>query len=814
MKRKSSAMADSEVIKKTAIAPQNDIHFNPCITGPFGAKKRRSLSRENSNLSKKNVQHWLRLQEVHHRLKDCEDEEEKMDLYINFGDRLCDLNRFTDALCAYGQAFVIKNQNPELEQFNFENLFYFAQSIGKLTAKVQAQLQGQQQQQQQNQKRIEIDDGHKTDFFLIKAGEPSYDPLSCPFCFGVIVEPVTLPCGHTYCRSHVINTANPSLCIMCKAPWRRQEPRLICTPSGELQRQQTSPEEDLKKMATNTAVNTLVHKYWSNDLKVSDIRTKANKFFGSQKLKDAMKLYNEAFQIEASNVDYMTLGNRSITYLKMGQVKEALEDAEKAIEVRSDWPKGYLRKAMALRVMGSHNEAFKAFYDCLTLDGGQSRPAKLEVAKELFQLLKSSSVNVTSSSSKNVDLGRDSDGDESSCSQSDFLSSSNTSLSEIGDYKPSDLPQCLLELGSYLDYLGADRSQVLGEKYFPEWLLLFEQTMKLPCRPIDKNAIDATDFECPLCMRLLWNPTTTPCGHTFCKVCLDRVLDHNTCCPMCKSATLKSYLCERSEKNVTEFIEYVMKKFLKDEYEERRKIHEEEMQSSIKNQTGSNQIPVFVCTLSYPSISCPLHVFEPRYRLMIRRCMESGTRQFGMCGSLNNSPTPFADYGTMLEIRDIQFFEDGRSIVDCIGGRRFKVLERGIQDGYNTAKVDFLEDEPVDNEHIEELKQLHDDTLCETKNWFEGSADHIRSGIVNHYGGLPSTESNYWTLPNGPSWSWWILNILPVDPALKIKLLSITSLKKRLENIRRILKILEKAKKPRQQNNCSQQNIQNCSPSQ
>ena len=55
----------------------------------------------------------------------------------------------------------------------------------------------------------------------------------------------------------------------------------------------------------------------------------------------------------------------------------------------------------------------------------------------------------------------------------------------------------------------------------------------------------------------------------------------------------------------------------------------------------------------------------------------------------------------MLEIRDIQFFEDGRSIVDCIGGRRFQVLERSIQDGYNTAKVEFLQDEPIRQEQLE-----------------------------------------------------------------------------------------------------------------
>lgn len=45
----------------------------------------------------------------------------------------------------------------------------------------------------------------------------------------------------------------------------------------------------------------------------------------------------------------------------------------------------------------------------------------------------------------------------------------------------------------------------------------------------------------------------------------------------------------------------------------------------------TKNIPIFVCTMSFPGIPCPLHVFEPRYRLMIRRCQESGTRRFGMC---------------------------------------------------------------------------------------------------------------------------------------------------------------------------------------
>ena len=32
---------------------------------------------------------------------------------------------------------------------------------------------------------------------------------------------------------------------------------------------------------------------------------------------------------------------------------------------------------------------------------------------------------------------------------------------------------------------------------------------------------------------------------------------------------------------------------------------------------GRVQIPVFVCTMGFPAIPCPLHVFEPRYHLAI-----------------------------------------------------------------------------------------------------------------------------------------------------------------------------------------------------
>ena len=43
------------------------------------------------------------------------------------------------------------------------------------------------------------------------------------------------------------------------------------------------------------------------------------------------------------------------------------------------------------------------------------------------------------------------------------------------------------------------------------------------------------DFECILCLKLLFEPVTTPCGHTFCRGCYARAMDHNNKCPMCRT---------------------------------------------------------------------------------------------------------------------------------------------------------------------------------------------------------------------------------------------------------------------------------------
>ncbi|TUD19547.1 LON peptidase N-terminal domain and RING finger protein 1 [Bagarius yarrelli] len=86
--------------------------------------------------------------------------------------------------------------------------------------------------------------------------------------------------------------------------------------------------------------------------------------------------------------------------------------------------------------------------------------------------------------------------------------------------------------------------------------------------------------------------------------------------------------------------------------------------------------------MAYPTVPCPLHVFEPRYRLMIRRCMETGTRQFGMC--ISDVHRGFADFGCMLHIRNVHFLPDGRSVANKL---RTKTLKNTLNPVWNETLI-------------------------------------------------------------------------------------------------------------------------------
>ena len=37
-------------------------------------------------------------------------------------------------------------------------------------------------------------------------------------------------------------------------------------------------------------------------------------------------------------------------------------------------------------------------------------------------------------------------------------------------------------------------------------------------------------------------------------------------------------------------------------------------------------------------------------------------------------------------------------------------------------------------------------------------------------GAMPALEKDYWSLPSGPAWTWWVLAILPLDSQAQVTL--------------------------------------------
>ncbi|KAG9015426.1 hypothetical protein FRB94_000030 [Tulasnella sp. JGI-2019a] len=204
-----------------------------------------------------------------------------------------------------------------------------------------------------------------------------------------------------------------------------------------------------------------------------------------------------------------------------------------------------------------------------------------------------------------------------------------------------------------------------------------------------------SELQCEICFAMLYEPVTTPCQHTFCDKCLSRTLDHSSQCPLCRQPLPGyAYINEHAKNQV--LLAVMLKAFPRAVADRKASIEQEEKNARMKT-------PLFVCQLAFPGLPTILHIFEPRYRLMVRRCLQNPTPAFGMMmpprtnGSLN-------DYGTMLEIKSIQMLPDGRSMVETKGIYRFRVLERGQLDGYGVGRVERIDDvDPAFDEMLAEV---------------------------------------------------------------------------------------------------------------
>jgi len=113
-------------------------------------------------------------------------------------------------------------------------------------------------------------------------------------------------------------------------------------------------------------------------------------------------------------------------------------------------------------------------------------------------------------------------------------------------------------------------------------------------------------------------------------------------------------------------------------------------------------LPLFpLTTVLFPEMLLPLHIFEPRYRLLVRRCMDDD-RPFGVVlirsGQEVGAPAEPHAIGTEAKIMAYSPLSDGRSYIVVRGARRFAV-ENTITDAepYLVGRVRYLEERDGDD---------------------------------------------------------------------------------------------------------------------
>lgn len=199
---------------------------------------------------------------------------------------------------------------------------------------------------------------------------------------------------------------------------------------------------------------------------------------------------------------------------------------------------------------------------------------------------------------------------------------------------------------------------------------------------------------------------------------------------------------------------------------------------------GITDLPVFpLPVVLFPGVPLPLHIFEPRYRQMLKDIHVSNNL---FCVAYFDPNTtglevpPAGHVGCIAEVTETQTFPDGRSNILTLGVIRYRIdsyVERG--DPYLVARVSYFEDDDEDESSLATPAREVADT-------FTRIAQAVRT-LNDERSTLPDISD---TEPS--RLSFLVAAAMEIDADIKQELLELTSTSVRLERLRGMLSLAVK----------------------
>ena len=158
----------------------------------------------------------------------------------------------------------------------------------------------------------------------------------------------------------------------------------------------------------------------------------------------------------------------------------------------------------------------------------------------------------------------------------------------------------------------------------------------------------------------------------------------------------------------------------------------------------TNFIPIFpLGIVVYPGEQLNLHIFEPRYRQLIKECSETA-RPFGIPSVINDK---ICEMGTLVQVKEISnVYEDGKMDIKTEGLQVFRMLEmiNTLPDKlYSGAIVSYPDNDEKGNRALMQgivkgIKELH--KLLNIEKKFSKPDEELWSYDVAHHAGLSLQE--------------------------------------------------------------------------